>query len=110
MIEILLLVALTRRIGRICEEKGRRAGGFKGLTVLLWFGGEIVGAVIAASSGVEGAGVYLFALIGAAVGAGISVLIANNLTPVQSDKFQSYSSEDFAKNTPDDEFNKKDSW
>jgi MFS-type transporter involved in bile tolerance (Atg22 family) len=110
MIEILLLVALTRKIGRICEEKGRRAGGFKALTVVLWFGGEIVGAVIAAASGVEDLGVYLFALIGAAVGAGISVLIANNLTPVETDKFPSSSSEDFAVNAPDEEFNKKNGW
>lgn len=110
MIEILLLVALTRKIGRICEEKGRKAVGFKALTVMLWFGGEIVGAVIGVSSGVEGLGVYLFALVGAAIGAGISVLIANNLTPVQTDKFPSSSSEDFTANAPDEEFNKKDNW
>lgn len=110
MLEILLLVALTNRIGRICEEKGRKAGGFKGLTVLLWFGGEIIGAAIGFSLGVEGAGVYLFALGGAAVGAGISVLIANNLKPAQTDEFQSSSSEDFAIKTPEEEFNKKNSW
>lgn len=110
MIEILLLVALANKIGRICEGKGRKAGGFKGLTVLLWFGGEIVGAVIGFSLGVEGAGVYIFALGGAAVGAVISVLIANNLTPAQADNFQSTPSEDFAVNAPDEEFNKKNSW
>jgi hypothetical protein len=110
MIEILLLVALTNKIGKICEEKGRKAVGFKGLTVALWFGGEIVGAVIGLSSGVEGGGVYIFALIGAAVGAVISVLIAVNLKPVQTDNFQSSPTEDFAVNTPDEEFNKKDSW
>jgi len=110
MIEILLLVALTRKIGRICEEKGRKAVGFKVLTALLWFGGEIFGLVIGISSGVEGIGVYLFALIGAATGAGISVLIANNLTPVQTDNFQSSSPEDLAINAPDEEFNKKNSW
>ncbi len=110
MIEILLLVALTKKIGRICEEKGRRTVGFKALTVLLWIGGEIFGAVIAAISGVEELGIYLFALIGAAVGAGLSVLIAINLKPVQADEFQSSSSEDFATNTPDEEFKQKNSW
>jgi len=84
MLEILVLFALTGKIGRICESKGRKSGGFKALTVLLWFGGEIVGAVIGYSTGGEGIGVYLFALIGAAIGAGISVLIAVNLEPVQS--------------------------
>jgi len=110
MIEILLLVALTRKIGRICEEKGRRTGGFKALTVMLWIGGEIFGAVVAVSAGIEELGVYLFALIGAAVGAGIAVLIAKNLAPLHADNFQSSSAEDFAINAPDEEFNKKDSW
>ena len=110
MIEILLLVALANKIGKICEGKGRKAGGFKGLTVALWFGGEIIGGVIGLSSGVEGAGVYLFALIGAAVGAVISVLIAVNLKPAQTENFQSSPSEDFAVNTPDEEFKQKDSW
>ena len=110
MIEILLLVALARKIGKICEEKGRKAGGFKALTVALWFGGEIFGAVIAVASGVEELAVYLFALIGAAVGAGISVLIAVNLKPAQADSFQSSPTEDFAVKSSDEEFNKKDSW
>jgi hypothetical protein len=111
MIEILLLVALTRKIGRICEEKGRKAGGFKALTVLLWIGGEIFGAVIGVILlGAEDLGIYLFALIGAAVGAGISVLIANNLTPVQTESSSFSSSEDFSMNTPDEEFKQKNSW
>jgi hypothetical protein len=84
MLEILLLIFLTRKIGAICEEKGRKAGGYKALTVVLWFGGEIAGAIIGvvATSGDGGALVYLLALFGAAVGAAISFAIVNSLTPI----------------------------
>lgn len=80
MLEILLLIALTRRIGRIVEQKGRTSGWYKLMTVLLWFGGEIVGgiigAVIAEVSGMSDIFIYLIALTGAAVGAGAAFLIA----------------------------------
>ena len=84
MLEILVLIALTNKIGKICEEKGRKAGGFKALAVLLWIGGEIIGGIIGYSADGEGLGLYLFALIGAAIGAGISLLIANSLEPIPS--------------------------
>jgi hypothetical protein len=85
MLEILLLFFLTRKIGEICREKGRKAIGYKILTVVLWFGGEIAGAIIGvlATSGEGGALVYVLALFGAAVGAAISFAIANSLTPLE---------------------------
>lgn len=85
MLEIILLIALTRRIGHILEQKGRKTGWYKLLTVVLWFGGEIVGGIIGgvvvAVTGVSELLIYLIALIGAAVGAGAAFLIAKAVTP-----------------------------
>ena len=87
MLEILLLIALTKRIGRILQAKGRKSGWFKFLTVVLWFGGEIIGGVIgtvmAEFIGVNELSVYLMALLGAAVGAGIAFLIAKSVPPAR---------------------------
>lgn len=85
MLEILALIYLTRKNGAIAEKKGKKPGLYKLLTVLLWFGGEvfgaILGAVIAGGGDAMGA-VYLFALVGALVGAGLSRLIVNKLPSV----------------------------
>jgi membrane protein DedA with SNARE-associated domain len=84
MLEILALVYLTRKIGRMVEEKGRKGGWYKALTVFLWIGGEIVGAVLGAilAGGEESILLYLFALMGAAAGAGTAYLIAASLSPL----------------------------
>ncbi|MEW6129679.1 MAG: hypothetical protein AB1757_21745 [Acidobacteriota bacterium] len=85
MLEIILLIVLTRKIGEICESKGRKATGYKILTVVLWFGGEIVGAIIGAIlAGGEGVMVYVMALIGAAIGASIAFLLAKNAAAIAS--------------------------
>ena len=42
MLEILALFFLTKRIGEIVEEKGRKTIGYKLLTVALWIGGEVI--------------------------------------------------------------------
>ena len=85
MIEILLLIALTKRIGRILEQKGRKSGWFKFLTVVLWFGGELIGGitggVLAEIAGVNELTIYLIALLGAAVGAGAAFVIAKSVSP-----------------------------
>ncbi len=79
MLEIILLVVLARKIGDICESKGRKATGYKILLVVLWIGGEFFGALIGALiAGGEGIAVYVFALLGAAIGAGIAFLLAKN--------------------------------
>ena len=80
MLEIALLIVLTRKIGEICREKGRKATGYKILTVVLWFGGEIVGAIIGAliTGGQESLTIYILALAGAGAGAGIAFFIAKN--------------------------------
>jgi hypothetical protein len=80
MLEIILLITLTRRIGDILEQKGRKSGWYKLLTVLLWFGGEIIGGIIGlifvGLSGLNEALIYVVALIGAVVGASAAFIIA----------------------------------
>ena len=86
MLEILALWALTKRIGAIVEQKGHKSGGYKLLTVVLWFGGEILGAILgvamASGSSSMQCTVYIVALMGAAAGAFAAYLIANNLSPM----------------------------
>jgi len=82
MLEIIALLFLTRKIGAICEEKGRKARWYKALTVLLWFGCEAGGAVVGIITVGSGGVIYVYALIGAVVGAGISFLIAKSLKPM----------------------------
>jgi hypothetical protein len=83
MLEIIALIYLTRKVGDIAREKGRKAGWFKLMTVVLWFGceigGGIVGAIVAELAGWPEAVIYLLALLGAAVGAGLSILIVKTL-------------------------------
>ncbi|HEX4963609.1 MAG TPA: hypothetical protein VF173_22465 [Thermoanaerobaculia bacterium] len=91
MLEILVLIHLTRKNGGIAEKKGHRPGLYKLLTVLLWLGGEIIGAVLGGiMAGEETALIYVLALVGAIVGAGLSRLIVNSLSslsPVQTEVF-----------------------
>jgi hypothetical protein len=85
MLEILFLVFLTNRIGKTVETKGYKSGKYKWITIGLWFGGEIVGALIgAALTGGDESAVgllYIIALLGAIVGAVIAFVIANSLEP-----------------------------
>lgn len=88
MLEILALLALTKRIGNIVEQKGHKSRWYKVLTVVLWFGGEIIGAILgviltAASESAQCL-IYLFALGGAVAGAGAAYLIAISLSPASS--------------------------
>jgi len=87
MLEIWLLWVLTKRIGKIVEQKDRKSGWYKILTVLLWLGGEftgvIVGIAIVDKFELSEWVAYLFGWVGAAVGAGIAYLIANKLPSVK---------------------------
>jgi hypothetical protein len=88
MLDILALWLLAKWIGNIVAEKGHKSGWYKVLTVVLWFGGEIVGAifgtVLTGASESAQCDIYLFALAGAAAGAGIAYLVATNLSPASS--------------------------
>ena len=80
MIEILVLIALTKKIGSIVEAKGRKSGWYKVMAVVFWFGGEVIGALIGASlSSGDTLATYAIAIVGAAIGAGAAYLIANGL-------------------------------
>jgi hypothetical protein len=83
MLEILVLIALTSRIGKIVEAKGYKSGKYKWMTAGLWFGGEILGAMVGAlMMGGNQSGscaLYIVALIGAGIGAAISNSIATGL-------------------------------
>ena len=84
MIEILVIWLLARKIGGIVKEKGRSSGGYIVLTIVLWIGGELVGAIVgsvlAFELGLSDCLVYPFALTGAACGAGLAYLIASNVS------------------------------
>jgi hypothetical protein len=86
MLEILAIIYLCRKNGSIAEKKGHPSGRYKALTALLWIGGEIGGAILALimTSGNDDLGglVYLFALVGAVVGAGLSRWMVNRLPSV----------------------------
>jgi hypothetical protein len=88
MLEIIALIFLTRKIGEIVESKNRKAGWFKFMTVALWIGCELTGAIIggvyAALTGASDAVAYIFALAGAVVGALLSFVIAKSL-PVKAE-------------------------
>ena len=80
MLEILLLIYLCRELGKILRAKGRSAGWFQFLLVILWFGGELFGAVAAAIIGFDsGPAMYLGALLGAAGGAVLGFVIAKSI-------------------------------
>jgi uncharacterized membrane protein YeaQ/YmgE (transglycosylase-associated protein family) len=90
MLEIIALIYLTRRVGEIAREKGRKAGWFKLMTVVLWLGceigGAIAGGIATALMGWPEAVIYVFALVGAVVGAALSFLIVKTL-PVRDAAF-----------------------
>ena len=83
MLEILGIIWFARKLGRIAEEKGRQPGGYKFLGVASWIGGEIIGAVIGASTG-DQAAVYVFAILGAIISNVITYSIVSNLEPVSN--------------------------
>jgi hypothetical protein len=84
MLEIWLLIRLCKRIGEIVRGKGRMAGGYQALTVLLWIGGEITGFVFGFSADL-GNGAYATGLLGAAGGALTAYLIASSVKPLVPD-------------------------
>lgn len=86
MIEIAAIIFLTIKIGEIVQEKGRKATWYRVLTVVLWLGGELLGAVIGLAIVGESLSVYLFALGGAVLGAITAFVIAKSLKPLAHHK------------------------
>lgn len=93
MLEIFLIIAISKKIAAILKEKGRSPTGYVVLFVFLWFGGEIIGAIagfflaVAMDPGAFNDGfsfvAYLFALVGAAVGALVAYSIANAVPAIE---------------------------
>jgi hypothetical protein len=95
MLEIFLIIAISKKIAAMLNEKGRSAAGYVILFVVLWFGGEVVGGVIGAivsmaadpNPNAMNAGfpwmAYLMALVGAAIGGGIGYAIAAAVPAVE---------------------------
>jgi len=81
MIELLIILSLTRRIGALIRDKGRKPGIYQFLVVVLWIAGEMLGFLIGVFLDL-GAGGYLLALLGAAGGAATAYAIARAAEPV----------------------------
>ncbi|MGD9645400.1 MAG: hypothetical protein AB7U73_06785 [Pirellulales bacterium] len=75
MIEILVMIAVVKKIAARARDKGQSAGLFGFLLVVFWVIGELVGAAFGTAVTVANTGepqmvvVYAMALIGAALGA-----------------------------------------
>ena len=75
MLEIIIVWQIAKRIGNEAIQKGLKKGSYQVMAVLLWFIGEFTGAVLGGILfGPDAAFwiVYVFGLVGAVVGTGIS--------------------------------------
>lgn len=68
MLEILFLIWFTKHLAGVARNK-HRSGGWGALGPIGWVGGEIGGAILGASNGSEGMGLYGWAILGGASGA-----------------------------------------
>lgn len=84
MLEIIAIVFLCRHHARLCREKGYHPTGYVVLTVLLWIGFEVIGAIVGGIIAYETTAIYILALLGAGVGALVSHVIVRGLTPKES--------------------------
>ncbi|EMI57508.1 hypothetical protein [Rhodopirellula sallentina] len=84
MLEIFLVIGLCKTIGKLLRGKGRKPFWMQVLLVVSWIVGEFAGGIVAAivhvirygENAPMGIGVYVFAILGAALGAGFTFLIA----------------------------------
>jgi hypothetical protein len=89
MLEIILIVVLSKKIASMASDKGRTAAGYVVLFIVGWLGGEFIGAVIGVilNRGQVSGLAYLFALLGAAVGAGCVFTLVSLLPPVEDEDY-----------------------
>jgi hypothetical protein len=85
MLEIIAAIILGRNIKKIVEAKGLKPTRYILIMVALWVGLEFTGALIGTLMFGDGGMVYLFAIIGAIIGAYLSYTIANNAVPARPD-------------------------
>jgi hypothetical protein len=79
MLEMLFLIRFVKHLSKLAKSKGR-SGGWGGLGVGLWLGGEILGFIVGSLAD-AGAGAYLLALLFAAFGATAAHFIVKGLSP-----------------------------
>jgi hypothetical protein len=79
MLEIFFVVFLTKKLASIAKAKGRSSG-WAALGPVLWILGEIGGAVVGATIGIDDIALYVGALAGAALGAGLAWVVVNSLS------------------------------
>jgi hypothetical protein len=80
MLEIFAIVWLSNKNKANALARGRKPGGFTGLTIALWFGLELIGFLIGIAAKL-GWGAYVLGLVFAVIGGLISYLIAKNCKP-----------------------------
>jgi hypothetical protein len=87
MLEILLVIYMSRKVGAIAASKGHSKALYITIFVILWIFGELAGGVIGAIAGDgENPLVYLFALGGAACGAVLGFIIVNSLPDCRTEE------------------------
>ncbi len=103
MLEIILLFYLCKNLGRKLREKGRKPLLYQIMLVLMWIGGEIAGAIVAAVVYVVVQGqappdfslpIYLGAIVGAASGAAFCFMIVWLLPPAYEEPNRAYVHDD----------------
>ena len=90
MLEIILVIGLCSALGKMLRAKGRKPFWMQVMLVVCWLMGEFTGGFIAGivhvirngENAPMGIGVYLFAILGAALGAAFTFLVAY-LLPAQ---------------------------
>jgi len=116
MLEILLIVVISKKIAALIKKKGRGPAGYIILFILFWFGGEIIGAVVGlaitfaqdprAMNDDFNAVAYFFALIGAAIGGGLGYAVACSVPSLKKPRRDDFDDdeEDRDFDPPSDEF------
>ena len=102
MLEIILVIVLCKALGNLLRAKGRKPFWLQVMLVFSWIAGEFAAGVVAGIVHVirygedapMGFGIYLFAIVGAALGAGFTFFIAYMLPAQNSQSLQEIASND----------------
>jgi hypothetical protein len=85
MIEIFVLMYLTRKNAALAIQKGRSGALFRVLTIFLWVSNEILFTVVSIRGGLRSNyGIIVVALLGGAIGGLISFVIAKLIPAKES--------------------------
>ena len=84
MLEIIGIIALANYIGKIAKSKKRKPGWYQFMAVIFWILFEILGGMVGMVAMGEGWPMYVFAILGAAIGAVSSILIVKGLSIAES--------------------------